>query len=150
MPDGAASTAHYAFVTEPSRRPVGTGTRGCDAGEVTGTSELNAVREAWSDARARVLEQIDSLEHRFDDIVSAADLTSTDDEHDPEGATIAYERAQVWALLQQARHDLAAIDETAPRLADGELPTCHECLGPISTERLLALPGVSTCIRCAS
>jgi RNA polymerase-binding transcription factor DksA len=124
----------------------------CDAGNVNDwpdPSELGAIRDAWSGERVRLLLQIDSLEHRFDDIVSAAELTSTDDEHDPEGTTIAYERAQVWALLAQARHDLAAIDEAAPGLADGELPTCHECLGPIGAERLLALPGVRTCIRCA-
>ncbi|MCX6520818.1 MAG: TraR/DksA C4-type zinc finger protein [Actinobacteria bacterium] len=117
---------------------------------MTPRTDLDALRHAFADERARVVQQIADLEHRFDDIVAAAELTSTDDEHDPEGATIAYERAQVWALLQQARHDLAAIDGAAPSLAHGELPTCQNCGGPIGAERLLALPGVRTCIRCAS
>ncbi len=113
-------------------------------------TELGTLRDAWADERSRVVQQIADLEQRFDDIVSAAALTSTDDEHDPEGATIAYERAQVWALCQQARLDLAAIDEAMPALARGELPRCHGCRGSIGSERLLALPGVRTCIRCAS
>ena len=123
---------------------------GCDAGEVTPRTDLDALRDAFADERARVVQQITDLQRRFDDMVAAAELTSTDDEHDPEGATIAYERAQVWALLQLARHDLAAIDEAAPSLAHGELPICQGCGSPIGSERLLALPGVRTCIRCAS
>ncbi len=93
--------------------------------------------------------QIDSLHKRFGDIVASAELTSTDDEHDPEGATIAYERAQVSALLQQARLDLAALDEAVVRIDDGTIWSCSACGGPIVMERLLALPGVRTCIKCA-
>lgn len=107
------------------------------------------LRDTWRDERIRLARQIDDLQQRFDDIVAAAELTSTDDEHDPEGATIAYERAQVWALLRHARTELAAIDDALTAVELGELPTCGECHGPIATERLLALPGVRTCIDCA-
>ena len=117
---------------------------------MTPRTDLDALRDAFADERARTAQQIGDLERRFDDIVAAAELTSTDDEHDPEGATIAYERAQVWALLQQARQDLASIDDATPVLASGALPRCRGCAGPIGVERLLALPGVHTCIRCAS
>ena len=44
-----------------------------------------------------------SLEAIVAAIVEGSELTSTDDEHDPEGATIAYERTQAIALLRQAR-----------------------------------------------
>ena len=90
--------------------------------------------------RAHVAAQLESLRHRFDDIVAAAELTSTDDEHDPEGATIAYERAQVTALARQAEHDLAAIDAAIEHFADGSVGICAECGGPIAWERLVALP----------
>ncbi len=130
-------------------KPLNRVRRGCDAGEVTLRTELETLRVALTSERARVVRQIESLERRFDDIVSAAELTSTDDEHDPEGATIAYERAQVGALLQQARRDLAAVDDVMPMVDDDELPVCLECGGSIRIERLLALPGVRTCIRCA-
>ena len=91
-----------------------------------------------------------NLERSFAGIVDAAELTSTDDEHDPEGATIAYERAQVSALLRQARDDLVALDGALERIDDGTLQTCAVCGDPIAVERLFALPSARTCIRCAS
>jgi RNA polymerase-binding transcription factor DksA len=112
-------------------------------------STRDRLRDAWRDERVRLQHQIDDLQQRFDDIVAAAELTSTDDEHDPEGATIAYERAQVWALLQHARTELAAIDDSLATVAAGDVPDCAVCQGRIATERLLALPGVRTCIECA-
>ncbi len=96
------------------------------------------------------MDQIANLERSFAGIVDAAELTSTDDEHDPEGATIAYERAQVSALLRQARDDLVALDGALERIDDGTLQTCAVCGDPIAVERLLALPSARTCIRCAS
>ncbi len=81
---------------------------------------------------------------------SAAELTSTDDEHDPEGPTIAYERAQVWALLRQAREDLVALDQALVRVDFGTATICSVCGGPIAIERVLALPAVRVCIGCAS
>jgi DnaK suppressor protein len=111
--------------------------------------DRDSLRVAWRDERTRLSRQIDDLQRRFDDIVAGAELTSTDDEHDPEGATIAYERAQVWSLLLQTRADLHAVDDALAGLELGELPRCSVCQGDIATERLLALPGVQTCIECA-
>jgi len=115
--------------------------------EPADTADLQAAVDA---ERHRVEEQIASLQRTVDAIVEAAELTSTDDEHDPEGATIAYERAQALALLRQARDDLAALDITRARIADGTATTCESCGGPIPVERLLALPGVRRCVPCAS
>ena len=94
-------------------------------------------------------EQFAGLQRSFADIVEAAELTSTDDEHDPEGATIAYERALVSALLQRASDDIVALDEALERVGDGTIGTCTECGGAIELTRLLALPGVRTCFDCA-
>ena len=100
-------------------------------------------------ARRQMVVQIAGLQQSYAGIVEAAELTSTDDEHDPEGATIAYERAQVAALLRRAREDLQALDDAVERIDEGTFDTCVSCAGPIAVERLLALPGVRTCIRCA-
>jgi hypothetical protein len=43
-------------------------------------------------------------------------LAGTDDEHDPEGATIAFERQHLAALVSQARRHLAEIDAALRRL----------------------------------
>lgn len=53
-------------------------------------------------------------------------------------------------LLQQARDDLVALDAAVARIDDGTALTCATCGGPIALERLLALPGATTCIACAS
>ena len=110
------------------------------------TSRLRAAVEM---ERVRVADQIANLERTVAAIIEAVELTSTDDEHDPEGTTIAYERAQASALLRQARDDLVALDSALARVDNGSALTCATCGGPIAMERLLALPGVQTCIRCA-
>lgn len=114
------------------------------------TSDATRVRSAIAAERRRTSGQIFALERNIAGIVEAAEFTSTDDEHDPEGATIAYERAQLSALLRQARDDLTALDGATERVDDGTITTCAVCGGPIALERVLALPTVRTCIRCAS
>jgi RNA polymerase-binding transcription factor DksA len=100
--------------------------------------------------RARLLAQIDALEHDHDDIVEASELVATDDAHDPEGATIAFERAQVAALLRDSRILVAELDAALARVADGTYGRCVRCGRPIAPERLAALPATPTCIACAA
>jgi RNA polymerase-binding transcription factor DksA len=120
------------------------------ADEPIGVDDLDRLREAVEAARRRTVEQIAGLERSLAGIIDAAELTSTDDEHDPEGATIAYERAQVSALLRLAREDRAALDDSLTRIESGTARTCTECGGGIATARLLALPSTRTCINCAT
>ena len=75
---------------------------------------------------------------------------ATDDEHDPEGATIAFERAQLASLADQARNHLAELDEALDRLRQGRYGQCVQCGKPIGAERLAARPAARTCIACAS
>jgi DnaK suppressor protein len=110
----------------------------------------NALDDVIADARARAVRQIEALEETRRSIVNGAELTSTDDEHDPEGATIAYERAQTIALLRQARADLDHLDATADRLSrDGDV-RCVDCGRTIPLERIIALPTAQRCVPCAS
>jgi RNA polymerase-binding transcription factor DksA len=91
-----------------------------------------------------------SLARQRDGIVEASEFTGNDDEHDPEGVTIAFERAQVQALLRQAQDDLADLDRAAGRVRAGTYETCERCGGPIAQERLAALPATRICIGCAN
>ena len=93
--------------------------------------------------------RIATLTGEFDGIVTASADANTDDEHDPEGATIAFERAQVSGLLDLARHHLADLDRAVVRLADGTYGVCERCGEPISAARLAALPVTDFCIDCA-
>ena len=97
----------------------------------------------------RTERQIESLALTVAAIVEAAELVSTDDEHDPEGSTIAYERAQATALLRQARADREALLGTRRQLAGGGPIECATCAGPIDPDRIAALPTAARCVTCA-
>lgn len=100
--------------------------------------------------RASTITLIDELTRSLDDIIDAATAVATDDEHDPEGQTIAFERAQIASLLNQARSRLADLDAAARRLADGSYGRCERCARPIPSERLDVRPTATTCIACSS
>jgi RNA polymerase-binding transcription factor DksA len=89
------------------------------------------------------------LDAELNGIISDAVDANGDDEHDPEGSTIGYERARVTALLADARLHLGDLDEALARLDSGNYAICETCGGNIPTERLEALPGCRTCVECA-
>ncbi len=111
--------------------------------------ERRAIRSALVAELGRAEEQTASLARQFEDIVKAAEMSNTDDEHDPEGATIAFERAQVSALHSQAVRDAAALRRTLVDVDDQEFGACEQCGCPIGFERLVALPATRRCVECA-
>ena len=115
-----------------------------------GELDIQRVLEIVEEEQARTARQVASLEAIVAAIVEGAELTSTDDEHDPEGATIAYERAQASALLRQARADGAALVITRRQLEQGHGVVCGVCGREIDLERVAALPTTSRCVRCAA
>jgi DnaK suppressor protein len=102
-----------------------------------------------AEERAAALAQIQALTREFDGVVAASQSSNADDEHDPEGATIAFERQQVVALLEQARRRLSDVDAALARRQGGEYGVCENCGRPIAPERLAARPAARTCIDCA-
>jgi DnaK suppressor protein len=99
--------------------------------------------------RAAALAQIEALTREFDAVVAASRSSNADDEHDPEGATIAFERQQVVALLEQARRRLADVEAAIRSVEAGIYGICETCGRPIAAERLAARPSARTCIDCA-
>jgi DnaK suppressor protein len=99
--------------------------------------------------RAATVESLASLRRSFDDIVAASEDANLDDEHDPEGATVAFERQQVAALRDAAERHLEALDAAIARARAGETPTCEVCGSTIPSERLAALPATTRCVTCA-
>jgi DnaK suppressor protein len=100
--------------------------------------------------RQAALDRLAALERDHAGIVDSAGSTNSDDEHDPEGATIAFEREHVAALLEQTREHLSQVDGALRRLAEGTYGQCERCGQPIAAGRLEARPIASTCITCAS
>ena len=107
-------------------------------------------REVLMAERAQAVRRAAALEREFAQLAEAATAGGTDDEHDPEGATLAFERQHTAALLDQAREQVAAIDTALGRLADGRYGRCDRCGQPIGEERLAARPAAVTCVRCAA
>ena len=73
----------------------------------------------------------------------------TDDEHDPEGTTLAFEQSQAAALLRQATSRLDDIDHALSRIGAGTYGICIGCGSAIGSARLGARPYASQCITCA-
>lgn len=99
--------------------------------------------------RGEALRRLAHLEATHAEVVAASVDTNADDEHDPEGHTIGFERSQVAALARAARDRVAEIDAALARVADGSHGTCEVCGHPIPPERLEARPVARTCVRCA-
>ena len=97
--------------------------------------------------RASAEATLRALTRDFDGIVGSS---AGDDEHDPEGATNAFERQHVAALIEAARHRLADTDAALERLDAASFGTCERCGRPIGEDRLTARPTARTCIDCAA
>ena len=107
-------------------------------------------RELLLAERAGALRRVAALEREFTALAEAASAAGTDDEHDPEGVTLAFERQHAAALLEAAREQVAALDAALGRLAAGRYGVCDRCGRPIGEARLAARPAATACIQCAS
>jgi RNA polymerase-binding protein DksA len=100
--------------------------------------------------RLRTLQRVSDLTRDYESVVSASRDTNADDEHDPEGSTIAFERSQIAALTEQAKRHLEEVESALLRLDAGTYGRCEICGEPIPPDRLQARPTASACIRCAT
>ena len=95
-------------------------------------------------------ELVARLEHEHIRLVAAVESSNADDEHDPEGATLAWEREQLAAALAQATRIRDELAEALAAVETGRYGVCERCGRPIDPERLEALPRARTCITCAA
>lgn len=101
--------------------------------------------------RDETLGRLAELEREFSAIVTSTSEGSAggDDEHDPEGATVAFERQHVVALINQVRAHLDEIGAALRKVDSGTYAICDICGGPIGEERLAVRPASLVCVRCA-
>jgi len=92
---------------------------------------------------------MDLLTNEVASVQQSRHSAPTDDEHDPEGPTLAFEQSQSTALLVQARARLRQVDEALARIDADTYGTCANCHGAISYARLGARPYAAHCISCA-
>ncbi len=111
---------------------------------------MSAPRRLLAAQREETLGRLAALTEDFAGVVAASLDTNADDEHDPEGATIAFERSQVDALVRDARVRLAEIDAALERLEVGTYGVCETCGRPVPPGRLAVRPTARTCVGCSS
>jgi len=108
-----------------------------------------AAREVLATERLRTLALCQALHNDFDSIVEASTPSNADDEHDPEGATVAFERAQVVALLAQSRSDWTTSTGLSSGASGAATGSARAVARPIPAEPLAARPATRICLRCA-
>ena len=89
------------------------------------TSRDDAARIAA--ARADATTPLTSLAAHVNALAEHQALATHDDEHDPGGMTIGFERAQILGLLTGAPEEVAALDRAAARLRTGAHGRCLNC-----------------------
>ncbi len=107
------------------------------------------VRDQITAERRRLQSLVESLTANFDDLTEAADASPPDDEHDPEGHTIAYERSQLTGRRHSFLRTIAELNAAEARLDDPQSALCEACAEPIPHERRLAVPTTTRCVECA-
>lgn len=100
--------------------------------------------------RERAVAQLERLRRDHAAIVEVVQLDRPDDEHDPDGATLGWERQQLAALIRQVETRVAGIDHALARVDADTWGRCEACGDPIGEERLAARPSARTCITCAT
>ncbi len=113
---------------------------------MTSPSRDALARELLAADRAATLARLGDLEADVALIVEASEGSNADDEHDPEGATIAFERAQTSALAASAVAHLREVTAAEGRLDDGTYGVCEVCGDAIPDARLEARPTARTCV----
>jgi len=107
-------------------------------------------RALLENERGRKLELLEALRMDITSVSLARQDSNVDDEHDPEGSTIAFELSQASALMAQSRKGLEQIEAALARIADGSYGQCAICGAEIPEGRLEARPWTPFCVRHAS
>jgi len=86
------------------------------------------------------------LNSEHDALVAASLESNADDEHDPEGATIGFERAQLDATIASTLQQVAQLRAALARIDAGIYGICEVCGELIPHARLQVRPAATTCV----
>jgi len=107
------------------------------------------LREHLVDDRASTRALIEQLAGDLENFQGSRRDSAADDEHDPEGPTLAFEHSQSAAILGQTREHLAQIDDAIVRIDAGAYGICATCGNEIPAARLDVRPYSTQCVSCA-
>jgi RNA polymerase-binding transcription factor DksA len=97
--------------------------------------------------RARSERLLADVERSMQDVSDAREGSNSDDEHDPEGATLAWERGSLGAVRNDAQRRIEQVDRALERLESGTYGLCAEDGEPIPEARLRVVPWATTCVQ---
>lgn len=99
--------------------------------------------------RSSATELIGMLKNSLDAVNLSRRGVIVDDEHDPEGPSVAVQRSDSTVMLAHARQHLDEINAAMSRLDEGSYGVCVSCGRNIPMARLKARPQATRCISCA-
>ncbi len=143
-----SGTATWTGAAAVSGTPAGSGTATV-SGTAAVTHRDDAARTDLLAQRSRTRQLLHDLRADLDAVFAATAGANVDDEHDPEGATIAFERSQLAVGIQAADTRLEGIEAALARMDTGAYGTCERCGADIGAARLAARPASSRCLACA-
>jgi DnaK suppressor protein len=100
--------------------------------------------------RAAAAARVETRRAELEGVAGVAMTEGRDDEHDPDGATVAFEQSLAAGLLAQAVAYLTEVDVALERLSAGLHGVCERCGQPIPEARLEARPTARCCVSCAT
>ena len=109
-------------------------------------SELSSAVARLHEEREALRVRSSQLTEDMAALIAASRDSNADDEHDPEGQTIAYERSQLSAVTNQTHDHLREVDAALERVSAGTYGTCEACHEPIAAARMEARPTARTCV----
>ena len=112
------------------------------------TTTLEHFRAVLEEQRADLEQHRAHNEESLVEVRVARDV-ETDDEHDPEGPTIASEWSRLTGLQEDTAKQLTVLDKAIARIEAGSFGLCSRCGKPIGRARLDARPAAELCIDCA-
>ncbi|MDR6436485.1 RNA polymerase-binding transcription factor DksA [Paenarthrobacter nicotinovorans] len=112
--------------------------------------DVQRFRLLLEEERNRKFKLVEALRSDITSVSLARQDSNVDDEHDPEGSTIAFELSQAEALLDQSRAGLDQVEAALERIATGNYGTCQVCGAAIPEARLEARPWTPFCVQHAT
>jgi RNA polymerase-binding transcription factor DksA len=103
-----------------------------------------------AERRSELEARLAAAEGQLDLIRGARSGATDDDEHDPEGSTLATEWSRAEGQRADITRELAELDAAFERVADGTYGVCASCGTAIPVARLRLLPAATLCVPCAS
>lgn len=95
---------------------------------------------------AALMERLEEIDMEMQWFFDSSVDSNADDEHDPEGQTIAFERALLAADGSRTREHLEEVEAALERLAQGDYGLCEVCHEAIDPDRLEVRPTARTCV----